>query len=638
MSNLFDLIDANSDSLPVANDTWRPEAPPPLDGVKEIFLNVETNGLKWWENDRPIAISVYGGDRSWYLPFRHSGGGNLDEHVVKEWTQRELRGKRITNINTRFDIHMLREWGVDLEAQGNSVSDVGHYVALLDDHRYHMNLDSIIQDYLHETPMQRLDESRMASYSAGAAQARARYNVESVKRLKEILWPELDKQGLQRVRQLEDEFIFVVCEMEKNGGLLDHELLERWIKETLERYNKLKMQLYKDTGLKINPNSNTDVEKLFNKLGIPIEERTALGNASFTDDILKHIQHPHVKLLRKAKKYASLNSKLRKYRNVVDSKGILRYAIHQLRATRNDEEDAGETGTITGRCTSTEIVEGVGTNIQQVLKPEKQLLTFGDEFFVRDLHIPDPGMKHLSADAEQIQYRIFAHEASNPKILQAYKENPYLSFHKMVWAMLKVYKPDLSYRRTKDVNFAKMFLAGMVKIGFMLEYISKKEMEQIRRMKQWDHPKLAPVKEILKIYDQEMPEVKAVSEKAEALAKQRGYIKTILGRRLRYLNDDEARKALNGRIQGSEADYVKTKGVELHKNRKYTGLKLRWQVHDEYDGDVADEEGMRRVDEVLNRQSFPDLKVPIMWKSKIGTSWGDCSREELEQIRAEMHL
>ena len=99
--NLFDIIEAG-DTRPIPNDTWRPEAPPSLDDEHEIEVNVETTGLKWWEDDRPLAISVYAKGRAWYLPFRHRGLGNLDEAVVKRWAQRELRGKRITNINTRL--------------------------------------------------------------------------------------------------------------------------------------------------------------------------------------------------------------------------------------------------------------------------------------------------------------------------------------------------------------------------------------------------------------------------------------------------------------------------------------------------------------------------------------------------------
>jgi DNA polymerase I len=643
--DLFDCIEAGG-PITVPNDDWRPEEPPCLDGVDEVFFNFETTGLRWFEHDLPISLSIYAKDRSWYLPFRHAGFGNLDEAQVYRFAQNELRNKHLVNINTKFDIHMGRVWGermgnggLDFESRGCTFSDVGHQAALLDDHRYHLNLDSLIEDFLHETPMQRLDESRMASYSAGAAQTRARYNVESVKRLQEVFAQPLDEQGLLRVKKLEDEVIPVVVEMEKNGTLIDLELLEKWLKETRDKYHKLLMELYKITSLKINPNSSADAAKLFNYCKVPIVEYTDKGAPSFTDDVIKHVDHPTIKLFRKAKKMASLNSKLRKYKNSVDSNGLLRYALHQCRTAKDESDEGRGTGTVVGRFTSTEIVDGVGINIQQVLKPEKQIITYGDEYFVRDLHIPPAGMKYLSVDAEQIQYRIFAHEAANPKILQAYVENPYLSFHKMMWAKLKVYKEDLTYKRTKDVNFAKIFVAGLAKLSLMMEFITKKEFLELRAQKAGkDHPKLAKAYEIVKIYAREIPEADYQARHASKLAETRGYIKSILGRRMRFPYKERLHKALNGRIIMSEADVVKTKAVELHKNRKATGLILCFQVHDEFDGYVEGEANRQIVEQILNRQSFPALKVPILWKAKIGDSWGDTAKDELEQIRRDMHL
>jgi hypothetical protein len=73
--------------------------------------------------------------RSRYLPIRHKMGPNIPEEQFFEWCRRELRGKRIVNIRTKFDLHMFRADGVDLEAQGCTFGDVAHYAGLLDDHR-----------------------------------------------------------------------------------------------------------------------------------------------------------------------------------------------------------------------------------------------------------------------------------------------------------------------------------------------------------------------------------------------------------------------------------------------------------------------------------------------------------------------
>ena len=75
-------------------------------------------------------------------------GGNLDEDTIKRWAQRELRGKKITGANIRADNHWIYQWGVDLEEQGNTLADVQHYAALLDEYRREFNLDVLAHDFL----------------------------------------------------------------------------------------------------------------------------------------------------------------------------------------------------------------------------------------------------------------------------------------------------------------------------------------------------------------------------------------------------------------------------------------------------------------------------------------------------------
>jgi DNA polymerase I-like protein with 3'-5' exonuclease and polymerase domains len=658
MKTLFDSL------IEVVHSDWIPQEPPCLDGIHDIYLNFETTGLQWFEKDRPIAASLYAGDKTYYLPWGHAGG-NLDEETVKRWAQRELRGKRITNINTRFDIHMAREWGVDLEAQGNEVSDVAHYAALLDDHRFKMGLDALIPDYLGETPMVRIDESRMASYHASEAAPRSMYGIEAVKRLRDVMWPMLEMQDLQRVRALEDRVIYVVCEMEKNGAPIDLELLERWIAQSQEQLNGYLLQLAKDLGWQCNPDSPKDMERVFRQLHLSIEQ-TETGRPSFTDAILREISHPTIKLIRRAGKLASLRSKfLVNTQKNLDSHGILRYALHQLRAAKDEFADAGEAGTVTGRFSSSEVTPGFGVNIQQRMKAAKQRVAFGygekdtthdDEIFlVRKLHIAQQGQV-LSSDMDQAQYRIFASYANNSRVIEAYRENPNLSFHEFMHDLLNPFA-TLTYRQQKDLNFAYLFGAGLTKMGLMLGHISAAEFHEIRQTKNFDHPKLAQTKEVKRIYEREVPEVKELLERAAHLAKpkcdekcnrsdalhrtsqHRGYVRTVVGRRSRFPEGKRLHKAFNSVDQGSEADVMKTKLVELHDARRETGFILRITNHDEVVGDIQDAEGARKVDAILNRQSFSQLRVPLTWSTGIGPNWAECSSlpsefQGLEETRA----
>jgi DNA polymerase-1 len=137
-------------------------------------------------------------------------------------------------------------------------------------------------------------------------------------------------------------------------------------------------------------------------------------------------------------------------------------------------------------------------------------------------------------------------------------------------------------------------------------------------------PRMSQIIEVNRIYNREIPEAKPLLEKAKALAQARGYVRTVLGRRARFLNGYRIHKALNGIIQGSAADVMKQKLVELHEARKDTGLLLRFTVHDEVDGDIPNRGLAQKVAEVLNRQSFLQFKVPILWETSIGPNWKDC--------------
>jgi DNA polymerase-1 len=639
--NLFDGVSEAIDY------DWTPEAPLPLDGIDEIELDFETTGLKWWAGDKPIGVAIRRPDgTAKYYPWGHEGGGNLDEGQMKEFFRREIRNKRITNLNTKFEVHMSRAWGIDLEEQGNVVADVGHYAALLDDHRYKFSLQALAQDYLQDTSQWgATDKTRMKYYHAGQVADGACQDVLRVGALKAIMRPKMTEQGLDKVRELEEDVIFAVAEMEKNAAPLDIEMLRTWEKQTEQDMLKCIYQIYRETGLKVNPDSSTDMDRLFKHLKLPVTAFTDKGRASFTDAVLKKIDHPTIRLVRRAAHLIDLRNKyIVAYSKAVGDDGLLRFNLHQLR-TQKDSNDAGGVGTVSGRFSMTD------ENLQQVMAVEKQVDKYGEDFIIRELFIASMNGQtleeyraaqergqhlFLSADAAQIEYRLFAHYAASPKILAAYKENPTLSFHQTVWELLLPFKPDLLYKPLKNLNFAKIYGAGLIKMAVMMEFITEAEGQQIRaeceasRKKHASHPRLQTAAQVDAVYKQQLPEVQELLDQARNLAEQRGYVKTILGRRSRFPDKQRTHKALNGVIQGSAADVMKLKLVELHKTRKYTGLTMRLTVHDEVCGDTGSEETAKLVNEVLNRQSL-DLKVPILWDVNVGRNWASSDIEKLKK-------
>lgn len=546
---------------------------------------------------------------SQYLPTGHAGG-NLDEGRVKEWVKNELEGVHLDFFNAPFDINNFYTWGVDLEQMGCPVSDLGLWAALLDDHRTDSSLDAVAWDYLEDRKISGLDKTRMADYHAGDVEEYARHDAFLNHRLGEVFTPLLNQQDLQRVRQLEDECVYGTCEMERNGAPLDAEKLERWLKKSEQEYVQCLWDIYKATGLNINPKSGPDLRRLFAKIGVPIPTidlpGPTFGKETFEKRYLERIDHPVVRNIRRVKRLASTRTKyLIPYWEEYKKHGRLLYALHQLR--RSNDDDSGEGGTVAGRYSSSGYSTGDGKNIQQVAGKKHQHSVKEEtdwEYNIRELVIPEPGKLWCCADADQIEYRIFAHFGQPPKVMAAYREDPKTNFHRVTHKLISHYR-EITYELTKDCNFAGVYGAGLEKFAWMLSMDP------------------GSAEELYKAYHNAVPEVRQMNRKAMRVARERGYVKTMMGRRARFPNEDNLNAALNRVIQGTAADEMKLKIIALRKAK--TGLKLRFVVHDEACGDVPDVETAKQVSEVLNSQLLP-TRVPLLWTVNVGPNWNDSKK------------
>jgi DNA polymerase I-like protein with 3'-5' exonuclease and polymerase domains len=397
------------------------------------------------------------------------------------------------------------------------------------------------------------------------------------------------------------------------------------------------------------PDSSKDLLRVFKACSIPITAWTEGGKPSFTGEVLRAIDHPVIKDVLEAAQLADLLSKyLTKYLHTVRSDGWLRYNLHQLRFGK-DEEDGY--GTVSGRFSSAGDDYG-GINVQQVVSVKKQHdKKWCLKYLIRNLFKPVNG-QWLAVDASQIEYRIFAHFAADPSILATYapvagmsvaemmkaKVGPYTDYHDAVQAMLRTVKPDIKRKHTKITNFCKLFGSGIIKFAFTLETITEQQFKDlnakydINRWRDADRgereaamrkePALQEALSVFDAYDNKFPSAKRTLNLAKLTAKDRGYVKTIMGRRARFPKKFKLHSALNRVVQGTAADINKRMLVEVYERRKELGLTLRMTVHDEVDADIADPGMMPRVEEVFNQQLVP-LSVPILWDAEIGPSWGE---------------
>lgn len=646
-----------------------------------VIIDLETNGLRWWAGDRLIGAGIRTPDgRRRYLPIRHKVGPNFSEDQFFRWARTELRDIKITNIRTKFDIHMFKADGIDLEAQGCSFADVAHYAALLDDHRRLFNQEDLAEAYLtgktqppgfegkvKEVLGYTLDPTKFAEYPAGLVAPRAESDVEVVHLLKRVMWPMLTEQDLHRVREIEEQIIPVVVEMEHNGALLDVETLNRWCKETATILDDTMWEIKRRTGMTMtSPTNRTEVFQLLKRLGLEIPLDPETGKPSLADDLLKPIQNEVVQLLRKATAFQSLRNKaLVKYQKSVAGDGILRYELHQL-PYQDDEEGYG--GAVSGRFSSAAPSRTEGANIQQVfgvgtqeewteIDGQKQAIGFTKDFIIKKLFIPDRRTHRsavwFKADASQFQFRLFAHYANAPMLIEAYKDDirkalageELADFHKVVGELIKQYaKKDLSRTHVKNVNFAQVFNAGIRKmasqLGVPADQIPSREekittggplFQEVVKLSETYHTMFPEVKPLLALTGHlAMPDHQrgdyACGRVCRAFSRQgyphRGFVKTFLGRRARFGPRDRHYSALNRIIQGTEGDVNKRIMIEVHKRREELGLTERFTVHDELDTDLHDPSSREKLVEVLNTQYY-DFRVPILWESKIGPSWAE---------------
>lgn len=583
-------------AFPFAEDPYyRPDTPPELTDTTTVYLDCETTGLRAYAGDRPVGIAVKIPQQcSCYLPFGHRGGQNLDEATVKRWAQRELRGKRIINLNTRFDVNMLRGWGVDLAEQGCTFHDVAHSAALLDDHRRRFSLEALAQDVLGHGKLDAGDPQTIADMPASAIAAYAKRDVDLVADLFEAYAPQIAAQDLGRVAALEDAVIPVVAEMEWNGCRIDEARLHAWITQSEALVHALQWALTRAVGFPVNPDKTSDLVRMFTRLGLENPHTTEQGAPSFTGAFLRGIAHPDVQTLVKLGKLLDLRSKfLIPYARLAHA-GRLHGSFHQLRS------DVG--GTVSGRFSSSQ------PNLQQVMTPRKQRVDYGEfegeTFIIKELFLPEPGQQWVSADAEQIEFRFAAHYAKAAPVLDAYAADPRTDFHTVVRDMIRTQQPDFDRDPAKNTNFAIIYGAGARKTAEMIGC------------------DLSAAYDILHLHRAAFPELHELRDRAEMTANERGDVRTILGRRARFPNGERSYKALNAVLQGSAADLNKMTLVDVYAARKALGLQMTITVHDEIDGSLADPASLPALRDLLNVQRLP-LRVPILWACQTGRSWAE---------------
>ena len=589
-----------------------------------IALDTETTGLDWRKNKvigyafaLPYPTSSF--IPSAYVPVRHTGGGNIgnaesfERQLAKEMEHRPPDWRTVCH-NAVFDAQMCLNHGVSL---GRRLFCTMNSQALLDEFTPSFSLDSLakqygveqklgdeIQRYLFRNfgaqpslfPDDRVDERGLMQHfhrlsgTDPKVQDYAKGDVISTVGiyLKQDL--EINRRGLQSIVQMENELLWTLVGMERRGMAVDLEALE-----SLEASVKSRVtECMREFPQGFNPNSRVWLARYLKSRGLGESEfRTPEGKVSYAQDMLSKFDAGRKVLdLRKWSNLISTFVKPLKTTHVFE--GAINPKWH---SNRN-----GGHGTISGRLSCS------GPNLQQVPKRDKERAKM-----FRSVFVPRPGYTLMEDDWSQCEPRLFAHYSMDENLVQGYRSDPPRDVHTQVAEMLNVGR-----------QFGKMLNMGIfngMSGAALAKHLGISYQEACDYVAGWDRL---------------FPGVSALRKQASSILRNRGYIRTVLGRQCHSEAPQFAYKAVSKLIQGSNADIMKLKLVQLDKY--YESLPeprpyLLATIHDAAISEVPTTDEchpmLHRAREIMLDVGPPiDLSVPFAIDRSFGRTWSEASFPE----------
>lgn len=638
--------------------TWElPRSLPDLSRYDHVALDLETcdpdlkeKGPSVWRGGYIVGIAIGAPDGSrWYLPFKHAEGAQFDERDIIAWAKVELcrPGQPKVLANAIYDLTWLASVGVDVTGP---FYDVQIAEALLDENRGTYKLDALAMQYLGEGKDETLMEEACAARGfRGAPQEHlwklppelvAPYAEADVDRTIRV-WAKqrgrLVEEGMKDLFDLETSLIPMLLAMRMRGVRIDETRVAQTRDEMQSRLSAASEVLRSIAGRDVPIWESDAIGVIADERGLPFPRTAKTNLPSFQRSWLERQDDPFCKALVECRKLDKFLT------TFIDgsilgtiASGRIHSSFHQLRGD--------DFGAVTGRFSSSH------PNLQFIPKRDSELGPLIRSFFV-----PDEGELWGGADYSSVEIRILAHYALGPgsdAIRAAFVANPMIDYHQWCADVAKVDR-----MKAKQLNFGLMYGMGVAKLGRQLGL----------------EPDAA--KRFVRDYHAALPFLKATMKKASSVAETRGYVRTICGRRRRFIEwepsdwnlsqdfrsisevDRKSRaavaqwvieeiskraaadepiprkgtrrawtyKALNAVIQGSAADLLKKAMADLWSSGAcgVLGPPLL-TVHDEIAFSVPDTgEGREAFDSAVRlMETALAFKVPIVAEAKLTPTWG----------------
>lgn len=620
-------------SLPDYDKTWQPPREfPNLSCAKWVSIDTE-NYDPFLEETGPstkrggfmVGVSVATEDRAWYFPMRHSveGEKNLVVENVVAWARDTFAVRRNYVFHSAaYDLEWL---GTDEIQVLGDIHDISYAEPLLDENQLHYSLEAIAQRHLGEGKVDEALYAWLARAYGGKptrrAQGRNIYRAPPSLvgpyaeadaalplRVLKAQRPLLEEQELWDLYRLECRLIPILLHMRKHGVRVDVNRAQRIYDEWTAAIKKQEQELT------FNINAPREIAAWCDKNGIDYP-RTGKGNPSFVAEWLQHHPDPRIRAISDLRKWV-------KARDTFIKGYILDKNVNGRIYALFNPNKSDDSGTISGRFSSS--------------LPNLQNIPARDEVIgpaIRSCFVPEQNCLWWCFDWSQIEFRLLTHFGRGEGVQLArkmYREDPKTDFHDMVSALT-----GLKRKQAKNINFGLVYGMGDEKLANDMGI---------------------PLDEAMVIqeeYHTRLPFVKYTYDEAAKLAKNRGWIKTILGRRAHFdlwepagyrpgvfaapaLRREEAlaeygtrirraftHKTLNRLLQGSAADMMKKAMVDIYEAGLLDRGILHLTVHDELDWSIpyGDTETPKLIQQLMV-DTLP-LLVPVLVDAEKGPSWGE---------------
>ncbi|OOF55377.1 DNA polymerase I [Rodentibacter genomosp. 2] len=419
-------------------------------------------------------------------------------------------------------------------------------------------------------------------------------------KLHQVLWEKLQNEASLTAlfENIELPLLSVLSHMERTGVLIDSDALFIQSNEITARLTALETQAYELAGQTFNLASTKQLQEiLFDKLGLPVLQKTPKGAPSTNEEVLEELAYSHElpKVLVEHRGLSKLKSTYTdKLPQMVDpNTGRVHTSYHQA-------------VTATGRLSSSD------PNLQNIPIRNEEGRRIRQAFIARE------GYSVVAADYSQIELRIMAHLSQDQGLINAFAEGK--DIHRSTAAEIFGVPLDEvtseQRRNAKAINFGLIY--GMSAFGLS---------------RQLGIPRIDAQK-YMDLYFQRYPGVQTFMQDIREKAKAQGYVETLFGRRL-YLPDIHSgnamrrkgaeRVAINAPMQGTAADIIKRAMIKLDELiRQDPDIDMIMQVHDELVFEVRSEK-VEFFSKLIkqNMETAAELVVPLIVDVGVGKNWDE---------------